>query len=714
MFSTAWRVLQRPWAFLRRHVRGWRRWVAIVLAAIVAVSVAGIYVVDRLPLPNPHPLVQATLVYDARGNILATFSEQNRVSVKLAQVPPVVADAVVSTEDRHFWSEGALNPVSIGRAFFSDLRGSGGLQGGSTITQQYVKEAYLSPKRTLVRKIEEALLAIRLSHVESKREILENYLNTIYWGRGAYGVEAASEAYFGKHVWQLGLREASLLAGLIREPTSADPAVDATQARINQDDSLQAMLRDKKITKAQAAAVEATPFARYVVKAKDPNAAFEEAPGAAYFASAVRQQLYAKFGTRVVDGGGLRVYTSFDPVMQTEAYDSLYGKDPQALHPSLGDPSAALVSLDNNGDVKALVGGWDYAKSSVDLALGRAGGGSGRQAGSTFKAFMLAEIVKEGYSLRSVLPSPPRITFPHVGAGGTAWTVENFEGETPGRSVNLIDATALSVNTVYAQLVMKIGAEKLVKMAESLGIQPSELPGAVPSEVLGTASVSPLDMAAAYATFADGGVYHTPVLITRITKSNGAPLPLPVAPKHHTVLSEAQAAKIDYVLQQVVARGTGTAAGNLPSQVAGKTGTTEHSSDAWFVGYTPKLTTAVWMGYATSERPMVDFRGLASIQGGTIPAELWHDYMAAVLRTYPSLSGAFPTVTDFGGPLLSPPPKRPPALAASPPTTTVQHAPGKSPPTTVVQGPPPTNPPPTTTLPPPTTTTTVPTTTTKP
>ena len=232
----------------------------------------------------------------------------------------------------------------------------------------------------------------------------------------------------------------------------------------------------------------------------------------------------------MVDGDGLRVTTTLDPTLQSEAYNAVYGPNSNALNPAAGDPSGALVSIDSSGAVKALVGGQNYATSTVDLALGTAGGGSGRQAGSTFKAFMLAELLKDGYSVQSVFPAPPEVVLPHGNANGTPWSVTNFEDETGDPQLSLIDATALSVNTVYAQVVDRIGAAKLDAMAEALGINPSELPGAYPSQVLGTADVSPLEMAAAYATFADGGVYHSPLLITKVTTANGTPLPLPVPP----------------------------------------------------------------------------------------------------------------------------------------------------------------------------------------
>lgn len=695
---------QRP-NWRRRILRG----LLIATLVLIALIAGGLFYLSRLPLPNPHPALQATVVYAADGRQIATFSEQNRVDVLLTRVPPIVIDAVVSTEDRHFFSEGAISPTGIARALFADITGSGSLQGGSTITQQYVKQTYLSPKRSLIRKIEEVALAVRVAHHESKQEILQNYLNTIYWGRGAYGIEAASQAYFGEDVSRLGLPQASLLAGLIREPELADPAHNASIARRNQTATLKAMVRDKKITSAQASAVEALPFSKYVLAATRTTRG-TGASGDDYFLEAVRQELYAKFGRAMVDGGGLRVTTTLLPALQAQAYVTVYGHGTSALDPAHGDPSGALVSIDDSGAVRALVGGQNYTKSSVDLALGATGGGSGRQAGSTFKAFMLAEVVKEGYSVRSVFPAPPKLVVPHGNANGAPWVVTNYENEQVPRSLSLIDATALSVNTVYAQVVEKIGAAKLDRMAKAMGISPSELPFPYPSQVLGSADVSPLEMAAAYATLADGGVFHSPILITKVTKANGSPLPLPVAPKSRRVLSPQQAAVMDYVLQQVVLRGTGVAAGNVGSPVAGKTGTTENASDAWFIGYTPKLTSAVWMGYADSSRSMDGFRGLANVAGGTIPAELWHDYMAAVLARFPQYAGAFPSGFDLGGRILGTAPTTTTSSSTATTTTSSTTLPASS----TTRPTPTTRPPVPTTVPPTTTpsTTTVPTSTT--
>jgi penicillin-binding protein 1A len=630
-----------------------------VIAFLGFASVAAaLFYLARLPLPNPHPQAQTSYVYGDDGRtLLTTYQEQNRTDVPLSAVPKIVIDAVTSTEDRHFFSEGAVNPISTVRALVADLFGSGGLQGGSTITQQYVKQAYLTPQRTLTRKIKEAFIAIKLDHEESKDQILQGYLNTIYFGRGAYGIEAAAQTYFGDNVQQLRLPEASLLAGLIREPDIADPAMDPAVARTNQDDTLAAMVRDGQITEARALRVERTPFKSYVLPATDAGATTAgaaAAPGDQYFLDAVHAQLVATYGADEVESGGLRVTTTLDPTMQTDGYNAVYGSGPNALDPAKGDPSGALVSIDDAGQVQALVGGQNYLTSQVDLALGANGGGTGRQAGSTFKAFMLAELIKQGYSVASTLPAPKSVIIPHGFANGKPWKVTNDEGESSSTDLSIVDATALSINTVYAQIVDKLGAQSLNDMAESLGITSSQLGGAYPANVLGSAAVSPLEMADAYATFADGGIYHSPILIKKVTTATGKVLPLP-AQTTRTVLTPAEVGILDYVLQQVVIDGTGTAANGVGSEIAGKTGTTDRSEDAWFIGYTPKLTTAVWMGYARYETPMGHFRGLASVNGGTIPAAIWHDAMAAILRSEPQDVGVFPTIESFPGAILTPP-----------------------------------------------------------
>ncbi|HWE54625.1 MAG TPA: transglycosylase domain-containing protein [Acidimicrobiales bacterium] len=623
-----------------------RRWLFVFALLLFGALGIGLFELTRIPLPKAHVLAQTSFVYDSSGHQLASFSDENRVDVTLPQVAPIAIQSVVSTEDREFFSEGAINPISMVRAMVSDVSGSGNFQGGSTITQQYVKQTYLTAQRTISRKLKEAGLAIRVSRDLSKKQILQGYLNTIYWGRGSYGIQAAAQTYFGVNADQLNLPESALLAGMIREPEGADPTADPAVARQNQQDTLRALVRDRKITAAQAAAAGAIPFSKFVKAPHSASTSVSAAPnGADYFIEAVRQQLLTTYSAAEIDGGGLKVYTTLDPTLQAAAYNSVYGDG--TLNPAKGGPSGALVSMDNSGEVKALVGGQDYQSSSVDLALGNAGGGSGRQPGSTFKGIMLAELLKLGYSPESVLPAPPEVVIPG-GNNGAPYTVTNFEHEATAPQMSVIQATANSVNTVYVQIVDKIGPSNLDAMAEALGIPKSEL-GDDLSEVLGTDAVSPLQMTAAYATFADDGVYHAPLLITRVTNSAGKAMPLPVQPVARQVLTPTQDAELTYVLEQVVLNGTGGAAGGVGSEVAGKTGTTENSADAWFDGYTPHLTTAVWMGYAKDNTPMYN------VQGGTIPAQMWHHYMAAAIAAEPQWAGNFAPVYYMGGLTLTAP-----------------------------------------------------------
>ena len=300
------------------------------------------------------------------------------------------------------------------------------------------------------------------------------------------------------------------------------------------------------------------------------------------------------------------------------------------------------MSIDGNGAVKALVGGQNYKTSTVDLALGTAGGGSGRQAGSTFKAFMLADLIKAGYSVESVFPAPPEVVFPHGNTGGTPWRSPTSRTRPCRPHLSLIDATALSVNTVYAQVVDALGAANLDHMAEALGIKSSELHGVLLRGARDGRRVTAGD-GCRLRHVRQSGRLSRPVAHHPGDHRRRDALPLPVQPQTRVVLSSDQATVLNYVLQQVVLRGTGAAAGDVGTPVAGKTGTTENSTDGWFIGYTPHLTTAVWMGYASS-RSHGRLPWHHQPEGGTIPAELWHDYMTAALASDPQYAGAFPPV----------------------------------------------------------------------
>ena len=625
----------------------WRaRKVLFVIAFLLFTALAGsAYALSRLALPPPTVLAQTTFVVDANDKPLAQLSGgQNREPVSIDKVPAVMTDAVIATEDRGFYKHHGIDPFGIVRALVNDLRGRGNLQGASTLTQQYVKNAYLGQQRTLTRKLREAVLALKVERQLTKRQILERYLNTIYFGRGAYGVEAAAQAYFHVDVGQLDLGQAAYLAGVIRAPELADPARSPQTARARRNRTLVDMVKTRRVTQARIDPLLSRPVVAEPYKPADQKLSPEAtAAHAEYYVAAVARDLIQKYNENVVYGGGLRVKTSLDINMQKEAYDAVYG---QLTDPT--GPAGALVSVDSGGAVKAMVGGRDYNASKVNLALGPGGGGTGRQPGSTMKAILLAEIVHEKYSVLSSFPAPAQILLPKAN-NGQDWKVNNFNNEDFGGSLNLIDATKDSVNTVYAQAVRSIGPEAMSAMALKMGL------GALPpyaSLVLGTVDESVINMAGAYSVFSDKGTYVAPHLLLGVKNSEGKDLLGPrEGPK--LVLTKAESDVVTHCLRQVVLNGTGTGAA-FSHDVAGKTGTTESNTDAWFVGFTPQLTTAVWMGYPTKSQPMTNLYGVhGGITGGTLPADIFRHYMSAALSGAPFAK--FDEPTSFPGNTLGPP-----------------------------------------------------------
>jgi penicillin-binding protein 1A len=611
----------------------------LVLGGFTALAGAA-YLFVRVPLPRDQPPAQTTFLMDARGKRLASLDTgQSRVAVPLTKVPQVLVDAVLSSEDRNFFHHGGIDPVGIVRATWADLRNRGAVQGGSTITQQYVKNTYLGQERTFARKLKEAALAVKIQRKLSKRQILERYLNTVYFGRRAYGVQAAARAYYGKDVEQLGLNESAFLAGLIRAPELAEPQRNPALAVTRRRLVLQSMQRDHKISAAERARVEATDLGA-VTAAKQEPAVVNEGDGTRYFVDYVRRQLVGMLGEAAVYSGGYRVKTSLDPTTQRQAYNAVYG-----LLDRPSDPKGALVALDDHGLVRAMVGGSKDYKLKVNLATGADGGGGGRQAGSTFKPLLLAETVKEGYTVESAFPGPKKVVLPHADSGHD-WEVKNFDDEDYGSKVNLIDATRNSVNTVYAQLVVAIGADKLKAMAADLGVKTPLR--AVNAMVLGTEEVSVMDMATAFSTLSNLGERVDPRAILEIDGPDGKPIRR-FAEKRTRVLDQKSAAIVDFCLQQVVQRGTGTGA-NIGKPMIGKTGTTEKFGDAWFVGATRKMTAAVWMGYPEGPSHAMDnVRGL-HVNGGSFPATIFKRFMSAAAKGIDT--GTFPSVTSFPGKVL--------------------------------------------------------------
>ena len=634
----------------RRRSLFWRyRRVWFLLGILGVTAAAGVaWVLTQIPLPPEAPQAQTTVLYDATGAQLATLhGVENRFPVSLDQVPQVFVAAVVSAEDRKFFEHGGVDPLGIARATWADIRHKGVTEGGSTITQQYVKNAYVGRQYSLWRKIREAVISVKLERKLSKQQILERYLNTVYFGRGAYGVQAAAKAYFNKDIGQLGLKESAYLAGLIREPSNGDAYENPTEAHDLRFIVLQAMVDTHTATVDEANQVEATPLKDYVIpKPTAESTVTIKDVGAEYFVSYVESQLFKLYPEDQVLRGGMRVYTTLDPTAQRQAYDAVYG-----LLARNSDPAGALVSLDNDGHVVAMVGGKDWSASQVNLAVGTDGGGAGRQAGSTFKPFVLTEAVAEGVSLDQQFPAPAKIVLPKADKGED-WEVNNYEGASYG-AMSLLDATANSVNTVYAQLIVALGPQgpqKVVDMAHRLGVKSDLAPNA--SIALGTGNVSVLEMAGAYMTFQTKGMEVEPRVISKITQNNS--VLVDDRPKTTRVLDRAIAEKVDYALQQVVARGSGAAAAIPQAQVWGKTGTTDVYGDAWFIGYTRKLTTAVWMGYPEGQsKPLYNVEGVTKVSGGTLPAQIFKRFMT---KASPPDDTPPDSVPDLSGKTLAPVP----------------------------------------------------------
>ena len=620
-------------------------------------SIAGAgFVLAQVDVPDADPLLQSTFVCAAdvadgcgADNAMAKLSgEEDRVSVPLEEMPQIFIDAVLAAEDRQFFTHSGIDPVGIGRAIYRDLKGDGVQQGGSTITQQYAKNAFLSSERTVTRKLKEAVLAVKLERELSKTQILERYLNTVYFGRGAYGAEAASRAYFGMSIRDVNLPQAAYLAGLVRAPETADATMDPERATFRRDSVLAGMVRTGAIGGAEREAAAAVPI-EDMVQARAPRDGVSMIRGAdvgaTYYVEYVRRLLYEEYGAAVVNGGGLRVYTALDLDLQAEAARSVWETLDQP-----DDPAGALVSVDDVGRVVAMVGGRDFDASEVNLALGAAAGGSGRQPGSSFKPIVLAAALEQGISLNSQFENEYERTFPDANAGED-WEVTNY-ARGNNTVVDLVEATKVSSNTVYADLMLEVGPGNAVDVAERLGIR-TELP-VVNSLVLGAGEVSVLDMASAYSTFARDGQAIEPIVITKVERVVDGEVEVLSTNTSETeqAVSESTAAQVAWALRQVVLGGTGTAASpGFP--VAGKTGTTQDYRDAWFVGFTPELTTAVWMGYPDVDeqgqpRFMRDVRG-RDVTGGSFPAEIWRRYMQAAVGD--ADHGDFPKPTFTGDPL---------------------------------------------------------------
>ena len=568
-------------------------------------------------------------VYAGDGHtILAVLrGSQSRVLVQGSEISPWVKQAIVATEDKRFFEHRGIDIRGMGRALLADIEHKSAVQGGSTITQQFVKNQLTGNAHSITRKLKEAALAWQLEQHWKKDRILTAYLNTIYFGNGAYGIERAARTYFGHKAAKLTLPQAALLAGIPEDPSLYDPVAHPQAATRRRALVLRLMLEQRDITGAEYLAAVRAPMP------KPQNVHLSGVMGQSpYFGEYVKAQLIDQLGAKRVFGGGLRVDTTIDLRLQKLARTAI-----DKWLPSPDGPQAALVALNpSTGAVLAMYGGRSFHASQFNLAVQ-----GERQPGSSFKPFVLATALKEGISPLSTFVSKPVSIF----LGNKYWYVHNFEGEYLG-PIDLVKAISASDNSVFAQLTKVVGPSNVARTAHAVGIT-SPLDG-VFSIGLGTQAVNPLEMARAYGTFANGGYNvsgkvfaNEPRAITTIKDVNGNVV-YDNTPVRKRVMTSIDAALLTQLLQGVVTGGTGTAAALPDRPVAGKTGTTENYGDAWFVGYTPQLVTAVWVGYPKGLRPMLSEYHGRPVAGGTFPAQIWKAFMQPALKLLGAQPESFP------------------------------------------------------------------------
>jgi penicillin-binding protein 1A len=578
-----------------------------------------------------------SVLYDDRGNKLGILtSNENRILIPYQDIAPMMRFAVIAIEDKRFYNNSGVDLRGIARAFVQDLIQKRSAQGGSTIAQQFVKNALQAQgNRTVFQKLREAALAYHLTRKWSKEDILTNYLNSIYFGNGAYGVESAARTYFGKDPNHLGCGdsvdrpcakelqpwEAALLAGIIASPSAYDPVAHPVAAKQRRDLVLKNMLEQGRLTQAQYSDAIQQPLWSGEL---DPPRVRTLAP---YFTTWVRQQLIDRFGPERAFEGGLKIKTTLDLQFQraAEAAISKYLSYP-------GGPTASLVAIDNQtGEVRAMVGGRDYTQQAFNLATQ-----GQRQPGSSFKPFILAQALREGASVNDLWPSRQRDFIVPGTKGKEHFVVNNFEGSYAGiRSLG--QALTFSDNSVYAAAGIKYGTKKIARLAQRMGIRTPVSHNLAMTLGGLKEGVSPLDMAHAYETFATRGrrVSGTlganddgPVGIEWVKRIKDDKYVKKNQPRSTRVLSQQLAEQEVAVMQTVVSQGTAKRAA-YGGFAAGKTGTTENYGDAWFIGFTDKMTIAVWVGYPDSNKSMEHDFGGAPVEGGTYPAEIWHDFVVA-------------------------------------------------------------------------------------
>ena len=606
--------------------------ILVVIAVVLAVMIVGVgcgfltaTLNTKQDLEDVRPAASSQ-IYDINGNELANVhAEQNRVPVKISQVPEHLKDAFIAVEDVRFYDHSGVDPKGIMRAVFANITNKGVAEGGSTITQQLAKNAYLTQDRTYKRKIQEVFLALQLERKYTKDEILELYLNQIYFGQGAYGVQAAARTYFGKDVKDLDLNECAMLAGIPKSPNYFSPLNNLQAAQERKAVVLDQMAKYGYISSSTAAKTKAESLNLVKPQKQETNGL------AAYFIDYVTQQMIEKYGADAVYQEGLKIYTTLDVDMQKAAEAAMQNLPTYSTDGSGNkQPQGALVAIEpSTGYIKAMVGGRGTDQfNRATMAE--------RQPGSSFKPFVFAAALENGLTPSSTVEDKP------INIGG--WQPQNYSRNFNG-TVTMRYVAEQSLNVPTIKIAQEVGMEKIIYLAEKMGISTFVKEGSANDmnyavSIGGmTKGVTPVEMTSAYGTFANDGVHVEPVAIVKVLNQKGEVLE-EAHPKSEQVLKKSTANNLTSMLMGVIARGTGTRA-NIGRPAAGKTGTTDNYQDAWFVGYVPDLVTGVWVGCDDNAR-------MGSMTGGTTPATIWKAFMSKVVQGMPNknFNGAYLTSVE--------------------------------------------------------------------
>jgi membrane peptidoglycan carboxypeptidase len=644
--------------------RVWAKRLGLVALVGFLLAVAGFFVAYAMidaPQPNELASRQASIIYYADGKTeLDRISTVNRESVPLAKVPKPVQEAHLAAEDRNFYENSGISPTGIARAVWVGLTG-GQRQGGSTITQQYVKNYFLTQDQTISRKGKEIIISIKIAKQESKDQILQNYLNTIYYGRGAYGIETASQAYFHKDVSQLDVSEGALLASVIRGPSYYDPGLGAQEKANAQ--RRWSYVMDGMVTKGWITQAARDKAKFPTVQKYTPRKGASGPTG--FITDAVKRELKSKLKLtdEDIDRGGYRIVTTIDAKAQKAAKDAVQARMPSG--PGTSTLRVGLTAIKpGDGAVVAMYGGKDFQKEQFNTATQ-----ARMQAGSTYKVFTLIAALQQGISTHTRFPGYSPQYFPEFkDSSNPAGKVVNFANEQFG-NIDLRTATGHSVNTVYAPLNIKVGPDKTKDAAVTAGL-PAKDQNANYANVFGTADESVIDMANAYATIAAQGQRVTPYFI-RTVKGGPGNISYKAKPAKKGVFDKDVMADTIDAMQQPVENGTAQFAQNLGRPAAGKTGTTTDNKSAWFDGFTPQLSAAVGIystGKGGKQLSMNSVPGVGELTGGTVPVRIWTDFMTAALKGQKVLD--FPARAGVGDDkVFTPPPPPPPSTTTSSTTT---------------------------------------------